>query len=250
MAILLIDAGNTRLKFARWTERGLSDVQSLTYSDFASVSDLLAGLPTKPDVTNVYVANVAGKALEIDLLQHFKMLNLTPEFAISQKQSHGLVNAYISPQQLGIDRWLLMLAASVCFKSAFCVVSCGTAVTIDLVDSEGQHLGGVIMPGVAAMQAAMSMQTDAVSNIEILEKPPLLGLTTSQALSSGIMYSIADLIKEKFELLKTQCGPEVNCVLTGGDAQRVLPLLNIPAQFDEQLLFKGLAIYFGLTQCG
>src|SRR3546814_5490867 len=75
-----------------------------------------------------------------------------PNFARSSAGWHGLRNAYREPERLGVDRWLAMIAAWHTHRGAACIANAGTALTVDVIDAQGQHLGGIIAAGLAAQQ--------------------------------------------------------------------------------------------------
>src|SRR3546814_17254315 len=78
-----------------------------------------------------------------------------PNFARSSAGWHGLRNAYREPERLGVDRWLAMIAAWHTHRGAACIANAGTALTVDVIDAQGQHLGGIIAAGRAEQQSAI-----------------------------------------------------------------------------------------------
>ena len=127
------------------------------YDDWPPTNELLADQP----ISRVRVACVANQTItrRIDdwVAQQWQ---LVPEYAHTQAYYQGLTVAYQDERRLGVDRWLAMLAArQAAAGQGVCVVDCGSALTLDVVDHEGRHLGGYIVPGLAMMESALLNNT-------------------------------------------------------------------------------------------
>ena len=129
---------------------------------------------------------------------------------------------------------------------AVCVVDCGTAITIDLVDPVGRHRGGLILAGVSLMQQALCAQTAELQLPRGDQPPPvLLANATATAISSGCRYAAAAAIDRITEDMAAGAGLQPVVVLTGGEANTVAPLLRVAARHDADLVLKGIAILAG-----
>jgi len=161
--IMLLDIGNTNLKWA-WLQDGApgqvtsishkeQTLERLTASQWASIQP----------PTQTYISNVAGTDIEQQLrnwiTQHWSH---EPRFIRATANACGVINAYREPARLGVDRWLTLIALRARFSSPVCVLDCGTAVTIDVLGLSGQHLGGLILPGFGLMQHALLEHTSIV----------------------------------------------------------------------------------------
>ena len=153
---LLVDAGNSSIKWAlcnagewhngdRFVHRGRDITGQLTHY-WASLQP--------PE--GVYVANVAGKRLGRDLTTWTReWWSQTPEFIGSTPEACGVRNAYAEPETLGVDRWAALIGAHHQIRGAVCIVDCGTAITLDLLLADGQHRGGLILPGIEMLKRAL-----------------------------------------------------------------------------------------------
>jgi type III pantothenate kinase len=156
--------------------------------------------------------------------------------AQSQVDGFGVRNAYRQPEKLGVDRWLALVAARQDLQPV-CVVDCGTAITLDLLDGEGQHLGGLICPGLTLMKQALSDGTQALAfdGREFALKPADF---TEAAIDSGTLFAAIGLVEA---VLARQ--PEgFKIILTGGDALRIAGGLKLRHQVDDALVLRGLAL--------
>jgi len=141
-----------------------------------------------------------------------------------------------------------MIAVTDCFSSPFCVADCGTAITIDAVDKDGKHKGGVILPGLTLMRTAINANTDAIEIEQLDDHVEIFGKNTQQAVSAGINYSATALIETVYHALEKEADLDVKCILTGGDAEFLQSYLSVPSAIETDLVLKGLVSYFGLTE--
>jgi type III pantothenate kinase len=147
--ILVIDVGNTRLKWAWLTSTGLSDQQAVVHRDAKPGMWTAALFESGQRPSRVLVSNVAGPEMAKALTKLTKKtFHVDVEFVSATPEYHGLVNGYLDPKLLGADRWLALIGAWTRARSALCVVDAGTAVKVDSVDASGHHLGGLIVPGI------------------------------------------------------------------------------------------------------
>jgi type III pantothenate kinase len=147
--ILVIDVGNTRLKWAWLTTTGLSDQQAIVHREAKPGIWRAALFDSGQKPTRVLASNVAGPIMAKTLTQLAKKkFDVDIEFVTAGQEFQGLTNGYLDPKLLGADRWLALIGAWTLARSALCVVDAGTAVKVDSVDANGQHLGGLIVPGI------------------------------------------------------------------------------------------------------
>lgn len=165
-----------------------------------------------------------------------------PVFAQSSALYLDIQCAYQQPQQLGIDRWLHILAVAP--QQPVCVVSCGTAVTIDVV-ANNRHLGGFILPNMNLQLLALVQGTQGVRPIEV-EQPSLsLGHNTSQAVYHGILLACVGAIETAYRQQQQQLEQPLALILTGGNAHKIAQHLQIEHDIIPELLLLGMQRYFG-----
>lgn len=240
---LLMDVGNSRIKTAVTTVNGLHELKPFAYylSNCESLlSDQIDGLEAPH---KVLVANVGGEAIADRITaciqRHWRK---EPEFVQVPGKWGGLVNGYADIGQLGVDRWLGLLAAWTRYRRFVCVVSCGTAVTIDGATGEGRHLGGVIIPGLELMQRSLNQATKGINASRISNPICEFGQATNTCVSNGAMYAICSLVKNVIADLESSYGEQPSLVVTGGDAATVGGNLSIPFALRPALVLEGLAI--------
>lgn len=241
---LLIDAGNSRLKWAVSRGDGIGDMGSMSREDArrSGVSALLDELGDIPEA--IWVANVAGQSLEEVLRRAVPQLADTAwHFEKTREHCLGLTNGYRQPDLLGVDRWIAMIAAFARVGDAVCVVDAGTACTLDAVDGTGRHLGGVIAPGVGLMQSTLRKDT---SDIDLHAKRSrgddagLFARSTAGAIASGSVFSLAALAERGVRELEQVCGHTPALILTGGDAQLLARQCRVSCTVVPELVLEGL----------
>lgn len=241
--ILLVDIGNTRIKWAfvendvfsyggasRYTEKTLMDLLSVVWPDL-------------PSLEQVVIACVASKKVAT-LFHHWFKDSVPCYFLTSQKQFKNLHNAYKNPQQLGVDRWMSLVAGYQVHRKPFVIFNCGTAITVDAVSITGQHIGGLIIPGFELMQRSLIQSTANCKNGAVVKQKvsALLADNTHQAISGGSLYAVAAFIERLSEELKQALGKDLTYLISGGDASTVIPLLSEQFIHEPHLVLQGLLI--------
>ncbi len=240
---LLLDMGNTRLKWMLqaqsqgWLARGAVDWQD----DVATVlASAWAGLPRPVSVIGASVVDAPRE--ELLAASVGIAFGRAPSWLRTPPYACGVRNAYAEPHRLGVDRFLAMVAAHADHCAPCVLAGVGTALTLDALTDEGEHLGGLIAPGPQLMQQSLRQATARVRPDhpgDILD----LAANTADAVASGCWQAAAALI-ERFTLrLATRLGSTPALIVGGGDAARLLPLLSLPARLSEDAVLRGLAVW-------
>lgn len=241
---LMIDAGNSRIK---WVVTGPTG--------WLEGPPLIAGLPLDAELNRhwgslrvpkaVALSCVAGRPVREAIVNWvLSRWGLEVFEARSQASEAGLRSGYRDPGQLGADRWLVLLGALKRYPGPALVVDLGTAISLDLVDRQGQHRGGYLLPGRRLMRSRLVEGAAGVivaEGAEPFRKGP--GQSTAEALSAGVLFAVRGAIETIYVQSCEELGETPQLILTGGDASWVAEHLGIPAQVDEALLFEGLWLH-------
>ena len=157
MKKLWLDLGNTRLKY--WIVDNDTIIAHHAKEHLKAPNELLLGLlgtlaSFEPEF--VGISSVLGDKINTAIAQTLQGFAVPFEFA-KVNANHPLLTSHYDPNQLGVDRWLQMLGAVDNTKKQ-CVVGCGTALTIDLIE-HGTHLGGYICNATPCMQALSRLRS-------------------------------------------------------------------------------------------
>lgn len=252
---LWLDAGNTRLKWQLCEDNALllegnyihaNDIEAAVIYLYESLS---AQIDVLENVNFIALASVLNEeAKKRFLAQIKKLFDIEVQVAKVTTNLSGVECAYADVNKLGVDRWLALVAAFQLYQRPVCVVDCGSALTIDMVNSAGKHLGGFILPGLNMSIKALLGQTQSV-RFQIDSFSPTLewGVSTAQAVQNGSLLSSVGAIKQAWlGLAKSEVMLEENntvrLVLTGGDAALLAGFLDISFERIDDLVLKGLRL--------
>ena len=250
---LLVDIGNSRIKWGIWKNGALDHCGAFTRPDAANIpAGAEAAWGRMPPPRNIITANVAGETIAAALTAWMQShWNITPHFIQAQARAGGVTNAYEEPGKLGVDRWAALVATRRRYQQAACIVNAGTAITIDAMDENGHHLGGLIVPGVQLMRSSLLEKTADISaraQGQTVKQGTLLARSTQAAVQGGTLYSAVALIDRIAQDLATQLGPNMARLISGGDAASLHPLLTPGFEHRPHLVLEGLAI-LGESPC-
>ncbi|RFC34707.1 MAG: type III pantothenate kinase [Candidatus Nitrotoga sp. LAW] len=235
MKMLLIDAGNSRVKWAM-VEGGLWLQQNVLENTHAS--ELSRAFLKLPPPDRILIANVAGENMAQLLSAACAAWQCPIEFIVAQVEQCGVRNLYERPAQLGSDRWAALIAAWQQERASCLVVNCGTATTVDALSAEGEFLGGLILPGVDMMRSSLAVGAAQLAQIEGIWRE--FPRNTADATFSGSIQATIGAIRLQFEALAMRGG--VRCLLSGGAADKVRQHLNLPSVRVDNLVLRGLQI--------
>jgi type III pantothenate kinase len=236
---LLIDIGNTRLKWGLYTEGKIYHTVALAHQSTDFIQQLSAVWQALAAPEKLAIASVSANSITTEVIYLAQRLwTGIPIIRVnSMAKAFGVNNGYLHPKQLGVDRWLSLVASYHQYQQAAWIVDCGTAITLDFIDDQGQHGGGLISPGLQLMKTALLTHTSIVN---FSEQDYYLSLAnhTNQALVNGTLYAAIGLIHQ---LINRQPLKAI-VILTGGDSSIIAKHLSLPFIIEADLVLKGLAI--------
>ncbi|NMG64066.1 type III pantothenate kinase [Azoarcus indigens] len=238
--ILLLDVGNTRLKWRLQAEApgiGGTTFQegNLGHGELGRLTELLAA---HPEIQRLIGSNVAGPAVGAEIARLAGAQRITAEWLRPSAAQCGVRNHYLRPETLGADRWAALIGARARHTGPALVVTAGTATTLDLLDGDGNFRGGAILPGVELMRQALAGNTAQLplADGSYSETPR----NTADAIHSGILHAQAGAVERMFRQIADQ--PAALCLLGGGAADAFSSLLQIPLRRAENLVLDGLGL--------
>lgn len=246
--ILLVDIGNSRIKWASLTKKRLEHSGNAPRSKDPGTlaADLEQAWRKVRKPRAVVVSSVAGSAYAEALsVWTTERWQLQPRFVTAEGKAFDVTNAYSKPERLGADRWAALIATRRQLGGAACIVDAGTAVTIDVISAQGVHQGGLIIPGLAMMRHALLEQTEEL--LPATETPvsgdiSLLARDTRDGVNGGTLYALVAVIDRVVADVRTELGTDLTRIITGGDAETLLPLLAGNYHHHPDLVLEGLAV--------
>lgn len=243
--ILLIDAGNTRLKWAWLTDEGMSAQLAAVHRGAPTSAWAGSVFDARRKAARVLASNVAGAAMAETLARLARQAyGVEVEFMTAAPEYRGVINGYLDPGQLGVDRWLAVIGAWIRVRGAVCVIDAGTAVKVDSVDAAGRHLGGFIVPGVRMMRESLMGGTSdiAAAAARGAQVPGgVLADNTMAAVSRGALLALAGLVDRTLDMAERAAGVAPRLIVTGGDAGAIAEVMRVPCEIVPNLVLEGLA---------
>jgi type III pantothenate kinase len=249
--VLLIDIGNTRIKWARLAEGRIGEQTAAVHGNWTRDDFIQQVLSSGSRAERVFIGNVGGKRMgDLARAAIAHAWQIEPRFVHSPAVQAGIRNAYPEPAKLGVDRWLAMLGGRALEPRPLCVVSVGTAMTIDGLDASGQHLGGVIVPGPELMVSSLLKNTSDIAQRAAggQTRDELFADNTLGAIQQGAVQALAALVERALETLQKQLGQAPILLVTGGASGRILGALHAPGREIPDLVLRGLAVVAALPE--
>ena len=236
---LLIDIGNTRIK---WQKRDDTDIElsdSILVEEFMDID-----FSSMKSIDKIIVSNV-NHSVVLDKLKEILSKFRCPIIEASSDSNEYLINDYEDQNSLGIDRWLSSLGAWKLYQRPLLIINAGTAITIDLVEldkeSKAHFKGGMILPGIAISLAVLNNSTNLIDTE--IGKSHYPSLNTKDAVTTGIMTSIQGAVN----LVCRKLPSSLPILLTGGDANLIYEQAEDDwksrIKLENNLIFEGLLFY-------
>jgi type III pantothenate kinase len=232
---LLLDLGNSRLKWGIFENNQLQIEQTLTHFEITSQKLHTFWHDFRPEKIGI---SSVGKAEILNIITSVaqELWNDVPiHFATSQAEFFDVKNSYLQPEKLGVDRFLALCAARQKTRFPICVVDCGTAITVDVLNENGEHQGGLICGGLTLMKNALAANTADLPFVNAVQKTGL-AIETEAAIFNGTLFSACGLIEK---VMQTQSS-DTKLFLTGGDAEIISSHINLPFILEKNLVLEGL----------
>ena len=220
---IFIDIGNSTVK---WRTKE-SNVCTESVDKFLS--------NTLPQADSAWVSAVANLNIVDDIKILFKEFHLVN----SQKKCKNLVVAYDDPLSLGSDRFCAMMGSMVHFsKKPLLVIDIGSAMTFDVIDENGLHQGGLIMPGLGVLRKSFSKfeTSDVSASINIL------ATNTTDAWKNGTQAMLISSINDQIEKFNEIYSDGI-VAFCGGYAEEIKNELPNSVQIFDNLVLDGLECY-------
>lgn len=247
---LLVDIGNTRVKWCLVEKGGLAQHHFLFHrGDLARLLEDPAWCAmARP--ARVVISCVLAREQADNLASWIGIhWGCAAQFVVPLRQAHGVTNAYDEAQRLGADRWAALIGAHHTIGGAVCLFDCGTALTVDVLDATGRHRGGLIMPGLKMMRDALVQQSGALrsatNQTPAEDTLPLLATDTRSAITGGTLHALVAVMERVVRRVEAEWAHEIMPVITGGDAESLLPWIDKPYQYRPDLVLQGLAVIAG-----
>jgi len=258
--MLTIDIGNSRIKWALFNDSSI-DFKALKYGAFRynaeNFEDALTHANLPVTSSTLEISFVTDHKLKPRLISWLKKHNSGKfNFANTQAKQCHITNAYQQPDKLGVDRWLAMIAGynlhPIMPHETLCIIDCGTAITLDMLDSKGCHLGGLIIPGYQTMVQSLINNTGNIASFErdkdLTPTTGELAISTEASIVKGCTQCITGGLFDIISHHKKNGASRIKCIITGGDGKWISDTLNtlspdnVQTSYNPYLVLQGLVL--------
>jgi type III pantothenate kinase len=244
--LLLVDIGNSRIKWARLAGGRIGTQRAASHEGWLARDFERAVFARERKFDRILVASVAGTRVDRAFAKAAqRATGRAPTFVASARSAGGVTTRYAEPWRLGVDRFVATIGAFAMSRGkAACVFDIGTAMTIDLVDARGVHRGGAIVPGPELMLESLLRDTSGIARRARGVRPgrSLFATNTRAAIEQGARFATAAAIDRAVTEAGRLIGSKPVVYLTGGDAPSVRPLVKCAHRHVPALVLRGLAV--------
>ena len=195
------------------------------------------------DIEGCIIASVVPQVLN-SFQTAIKKLTGKNSLVVGPGIKTGLDIRLETPAQTGADVVVADVAALREHKPPLIVIDMGTATTMAVLDQNGAHIGGCIIPGVKLSMDALTEKTALLPGLQLDQPKRTIGRNTVDAMRSGIMIGAACMLDGMVERMEQELGQKTTVVITGGIAKFIAPLCKTPMIYDKDLIIKGLAALY------
>lgn len=235
---LVVDVGNSRIKWARVNNGRMGPGAFLERDDPIEAALSRAWANELPPA-EALVCSVAGSSFNERLgAWMYERWRLQPVWFRSRARNLDIANAYVHPEQLGSDRLAALIGARGLLSGPLGVIDCGTAATLDAVDEEGRHCGGLILPGLTLARQSLLQRTDNIRDVGPVA-PGVLGRSTAECVANGTRLGLAGALERCMAEIERAL-PGLSWIATGGEWPELAGLIDRSVAHDPDLVLKGL----------
>ncbi len=238
--IALVDIGNSRTKYCTVNQGKRSSSQRIGNEQLSN--QFLAKHFSKAD--KLILASVSHNKMTDEIELWCQQHNISYHQVVSEKSKNRVVSAYHRPSQLGVDRWLTLIAANTLYPNEnTLIVDAGTATTIDLLASNGEHQGGWILAGIDTLFTCVLDNTSQVRANVVKTASLAFGANSSENVNNATWAATIGAINLAVLQSEQQGVPIGEVLLTGGNGRVLASLLSHQCTVIEDLVFIGLQAY-------
>ena len=245
--ILAIDIGNTNIVVGCIDDQKTYFIERLATVRTKTELEYAVDLKTLLEIYHIKKADIEGCIISSVVPQITNIARLAAE-KILKKRSHGPGTRSKDrsehhdgyPRQLGAD----LVTGLNEYPVPFIVIDMGTAITVSVVNSKKQYIGGMILPGIGISLDALTARASQLSGISIDAPKHVIGRNTIECMKSGVLYSNAAAIDGIIDRVEEELGEKTTVIATGGLAKKIISHCKKEIILDEDLLLKGLLVIY------
>jgi type III pantothenate kinase len=242
--LLAVDVGNTQTVLGLYDGEALTDSFRLATDRSRTGDELgvtLAALFELEDVDGICLSTTVP-ALQREWQRVADRWVHAPLLAVGPGVKTGVPIRYDDPREVGPDRIVNAVAASARYGAPVIVVDFGTSTNFDIVNADGEYVGGVLAPGIEISMEALFARAARLVKVDFVAPPSVIGKTTVAGLQSGLVYGFAGQVDGIVGRIRGELGVEAPAIATGGLAELIAPHAATIQSVDANLTLDGLRL--------
>jgi len=231
---LIVDVGNTLVKFAIYQNKNLIHKVNFGLSEFNYNFNNIK--KSFPEVEHAIISSVGGH-LEKEINSLKKNLNV---LELNSQTKLPFENLYKTPQTLGVDRMALVAASVYHYQEKnVLIIDAGTCITYDFINLNNQYLGGAISPGIRLRYISLNNLTANLPLLDTEQPKDIVGNTTETSIHSGVVFGVCKEMDGVIDQYIRKYS-DLTVILTGGDANFLSNQLKNVIFANSNFLLDGL----------
>lgn len=246
--LLAIDVGNTNIVLGLYNDETLIKSWRIKTDAYATADEyaiqLKALLADSPKITGIALCSTVPSVLrEMRQMISRDFANIK-SVIVEPGVKTGVSIATDNPKEVGTDRIVNSLAVFQRHGGPAIVVDFGTSTNLDVVNADGDFIGGALAPGIEISIEALANRAAALRKIELQKPRAAIGRNTVEALQSGAFYGFAGQVDRLVNQIVAEIGPVKAVVATGGLASSVVDACTTITHVEPDLTLEGLRLVF------
>jgi len=254
--LIVIDIGNTSIDIGFFSKEDLQSTAKISTKDNKSEFEISSSIMSllkikKGDLGDleIIISSVVPNKTQV-VVKASKLINSKDPIVVNHDFEFPIINKYNPPEDVGIDRIVDSIAATMLYGAPCVILDIGTCLVFNGVSSKKEYLGGSILPGLTMAADILANSTALLKPVELKIPKNLIGKNTNESIQSGIIFGYIELIKGIFEKYKKSISEDhkTPLIITGGAAELIIPNLDIKHEYNEHLSFIGLKYIYELQK--
>lgn len=249
--ILAIDMGNSNIVIGAIDDKKTYFVERVTTNHGKTDLEYAINIKNILEIHSIPFSEIEGAIvssvvppLNSTIISAVKKIFGFKPMLVGSGMKTGLNIIMDNPKTVGSDMIVDAVAAIRNYPCPIIIIDMGTATTMSVVDSGGNYIGGVILPGLKVSLDSLSGKTAQLPYISLDTPGKVIGKNTIDCMRSGIMYGNAAMIDGIIERMEEELGMPASVVATGGLAPFITPLCKHHISYEDDLLLKGLLVLY------
>lgn len=249
--LLTADIGNTSITLGLFDESALIEEFRLASDKDLSLEEyevLLKSLFRGFHISGCMISSVVEELNEKFKNAVANVFKIEPLF-LTVEINTGIKIALNNPKEAGADRIANAAGAYVLYNKPAIVVDFGTATSFDIINSNGEFIGGIIAPGLSLQMKVLNKFTSKLPQIDVAISNKAIGNCTSDAILSGVIRGTACMIDGLVEQCEKELGERAVLIATGGYSGLIANYLKRPFDFINPILtLEGLRYLYQINK--